>query len=102
MTAYDSLATQNRSVGIDSYMVFNGWVALGVRQRFVNLQGAQGYAMKDFHVVADPGRCADDNARTMVDNKSAADLGGGVNIDAGLAVGIFSHHAGQQRDIQAN
>ena len=44
---------------------------------------AQGNTVVDQHIVADLRGLADDNPHTVVNDQPAADLGPGVNLDAG-------------------
>src|SRR5262249_17497313 len=61
---------------------------------------AQSDTLIKLDVPADIARLADDNARTVVDEEAGTDAGPGVDIDAGLGVGRFRHHARNQGHAQ--
>ena len=58
---------------------------------------AERHALIELDVVADDRRLADDDAGAVVDEEVFADLGAGVDVDAGRAVGIFAHDARDER-----
>ena len=50
-------------------------------------------------MVTDSGSLTDDNASTVVDEEVFADLRAGVDVDTGLRVRVFRHHARDHRDL---
>ena len=100
------LAPQDRGVGIDDHAVADRRVALGVADDLAGLlvageaEGTESYALVELDAFADSCCLADDDAGAMIDEKPPADRGAGMDIDAGLAVGVLGHHAGDQRDVE--
>ena len=96
------LAAQHRGAGIDGHIVLNCGMAFHAPQALTASggQAAQGHALIDFHVLADDGGLADDDAGAMVDEEILPDGGAGMDVDAGDAVGVLRHDAGQQGHLQ--
>ena len=67
---------------------------------FGKRQGPQRHPLVDADVLADAGGLADDHARPVVDRKALVDLGPGVDVDPGEAVGMFGHDPRQERHPQ--
>lgn len=51
--------------------------------------------LMNLHMIADDGGFADDDTRTMVDEEIFADGCPRIDIDAGDAVRMLGHHAGE-------
>src|SRR4029079_19369291 len=66
-----------------------GWAGLALR----DAQRAEGDALVDPDAVADQRGLADDHTGSVVDEERRPDLGAGVDVDAGPAVGKLGHHA---------
>ena len=62
-------------------------------------QRAQRHALIQLDVAADDRRLADDDAGAVVDEEPRADLGAGVDIDTGAAVGVLRHDAGDHGNL---
>ena len=59
-------------------------------------QGPQGYPLVKPHATAYFGSFAHHHPGTMVDEETFADMGPGMNIDTGEAVGVFRHDTRHQ------
>ena len=96
------LAAQDGCTGVNSDVVLNGGVALLAPQALAapGGQSAQGYALVDFHMVANHRGFAHHDAGAVVNEKVFSDGGTGVDVDAGHAVGVFRHHPGQHGNSQ--
>ena len=79
----------------DHHVVADGGVALAL----ADAGAAQGGALVDQAVVSDLHGLADDDAAAVVDDKPAADLGAGVDLDAGPEPGPLGHKAGQEFEL---
>ena len=62
-------------------------------------KGTERYALVDLHVVADDGGFADYHTCCMVDEEVLANGCAGVDIDAGTAMGVLGHDAGDERHV---
>ena len=104
--ADDGVAADDGRVGVDGDVVANGRMPLAAdgRSLFITLDvlgeaaGDEADALVKPHAVADLRRAADDHASAVIDEKMRADVGAGMNVDAGAAVRPFGHHAGQEGD----
>ena len=94
------LTAENRRVGINGYVVFDGRVAFGdvAGIGIGNADGAERDALIHLDAFADNGRFADDDAGSVIDEETLADLCAGVDVDAGAVVYVFAHHAGEDGD----
>ena len=52
-------------------------------------------------MVADDRRLADDDAGPVVDEEVFSDGRAGVDVDAGVVVGVLGHHPGDHGDLHA-
>ena len=98
--ADDRLAAQDGRAGVDGHIVAHGGMALA-RQAGVARPGGQcpqRHALVQLDMAADDGGLADDDARAVVDEEPRPDLCAGVDVDAGAAVGVLRHHAGDHGD----
>lgn len=77
----------------DDHAAFHRGVALAV----ILARAAQGDALIERYVVAHLGGFANDHARAVVDEHTAANLCAGVNFNARLAAGARRYPARQQR-----
>ena len=57
-------------------------------------QRTQGDPLIQLHMIADHGGLADDHTGAVVDEEVFTDLCTGIDVDAGAAVGVFGHDAG--------
>ena len=99
-------APQNRGIGVDHDLVLDRGMAFGFANDLAGLRvagedRAQGDSLVKLDAVADLGCLADDDARAVIDEESAADRGAGVDVDARLAVCVFGHHSRNERHAQA-
>ena len=62
---------------------------------------AEGDVLVERDVVAEDGGFADDDAHAVVDEEAVADLGGGVNFDAGPEAGELGEDAGEEFEVAA-
>ena len=67
---------------------------------FGQRQRPQRHPLVDADVFADAGGLADDHSRPVVDGKALVDLGPGVDVDPGEAVGMLGHDPRQERHPQ--
>src|ERR1700691_260447 len=74
----DGDVAQQLGAGADRYFVADGGMALA----FFFASSAQGHTLIKSDVVAHDGGLADHRAHAVVDEKAAADLGAGVNLDS--------------------
>ena len=86
---------QHLGSAADEHVVSDGGMALAV----VLAGAAQGDAMIDQAVVADLGGLADDDAHPVVNDQAAADLGAGVDLNAGDVAGQLGVQAGQEGKV---
>ena len=91
------LTAQNRSTGVNRNVVLDGGVALFAAQVLpaTGRQRADGDALVNLHIVADDGGLAHYDAGAVVNKEVPANRGAGMDVDAGLAVCVFRHDAGQ-------
>ena len=61
--------------------------------------GAQCDTLVDSYSVSDPGGLAYYDTSTVINEETLTDVGPGVNVDARLAMGIFSHYAREQGNV---
>ena len=61
--------------------------------------GTERHTLIERHVVADDARLADDDTRAVVDGEVLAYLRPGVDVDAGLRVGLLGDDAGDDRHL---
>ena len=99
------LAAEDGGVGVDHDLVLNRGMALDVAEDLTVLvaresEGSERHALVNLNTVADVGGFADDHARSVVDEESPADVRAGVDVDAGLAVGVLGHHPRDQGSAQ--
>ena len=92
-------AAEDRCIGIDGHVVFDGGMAFGQIDgvRIGNAEGAERDTLVDFDVISDDGRFADDDAGAVVDEEGFADLRRGVDVNSRAVVHVFAHHARQNR-----
>jgi len=93
------LAAENGSTCINGDIVFHRGVTLFVGQSLTAAGGkcTQCDTLIDLDVIADGSGFTDYDTGTVVNEEAFADSRTGVDVNAGLAVGIFGHHAGQIR-----
>ena len=100
VVADDRVSAENRAAGVNDDVVLDGRMPLDAREFLLDEPRAERDALIKLHVPADDGRLADDDARSVVDVESRTDRGARVNVDAGLAVGVFRYDARQHRNVQ--
>ena len=93
-------ATQDRRAGIHRHVVEQRWMALGAAQHLTatGRKRTERDALIDLHSFADHRGFTNHHAGTMIDEEIFADGGTRANINAGDAVGVFAHHARNQRN----
>src|ERR1019366_227479 len=102
------LAPQNGGVGIYSDMVLQlrvPFVFVPAPQQTLlilgqRVEGAQGYAVVERHLVPDDGGLTDHHAGTMIDEKRLADGRARMDVNARAAVRDLGHHARNERHIE--
>ncbi len=100
------VTTKDRCVGVNHHMVFDGRVAFGASNQFTGsiggkAQSAQRDSLIDLDVIADFAGFPDYDTRTVIDEEVIADFCTGVDIDAGLFVGPFAHHAWNEGNLES-
>ena len=100
--ADDRLAAEDGRPRVDRDVALDGRMPLGSSQ-FLDACGGlrpEGDAVINLHVIPDAGRLAHDCPGAVVDEKVRADLGPGMEVDAGATVCPFAHDARDQRHAQ--
>lgn len=98
----DRFTAENRSTGIDSYIVLDSGVTLFVFQALTAPCGkcAYGNALIYLDIVADYCSFTHNNARAVVDEEIFSDSRTGMNVDTRYGVGVLGHDTGYQRYSQ--
>ena len=105
MVADNGAAAEHGSASVNNNMITHVGVALAAFNKaavffLLKTFRAERYPLVEFNMVADTAGFAYDNAGTMVNKKVRTNMRAGVNIDARNLVGVFGHHAGNQRQVQ--
>ncbi len=100
----DGDASEDGGVGVDGDEVLDDGVAGHVEHVALGIVlealGTEGDALVEGHVGADDAGLADDDARAVVDGEVLADGGTGVDVDAGLGVGLLGDDARYDGHLQ--
>src|SRR5450759_1784958 len=93
------VAPEHRRARVDGDVIVDRRVPLHPTQRLPAARGerTQGDALVDLDVVTDDSRLPNHDAGAVVDEETLADRGAGVNVDTGLAMCAFAHHARNER-----
>ena len=96
------VAAQDRRIGIDRHIVFNGGMPLLPPETLPapGRKAAQRHALIDFHTLTDHSGLTNDDARAMVNKEVVSDHRARVNIDTGNTVGMLRHDSGNHRNTQ--
>ncbi len=105
VVADDRFAAEDGRVGIDHHTVFNRRMPLVASDQIAvviggKAEGPQRHALINLDVIADFACLADHHAGAVVDEEVIADGRPRMNVDAGLLVGPFANHAGNERHPQ--
>jgi len=101
--ADEGFSAEDGGAGVDGDIIFEGGVSFGAAKRLAAAGGesAECDALVDLDVFADDRGFADDDAGAVIDEEEFVDGGAGVDVDAGDAVGVFGHDAGDEGDLEA-
>src|SRR6266540_63557 len=94
----DGVAAEDRGIGVNDDLVFDRGMALlrfgGACLALGQRAPTEGDALIDAHALSDDRRFADDDSGAVIDEEPLADRCTGVDVDAGLLVGVLGDHAG--------
>ena len=94
----DGDAAQDGGIGVDGDVVLDDGVSRDVEHIALlvvfEALGTEGDTLIEGDVVADDAGLADDDTRAVVDGEVLANLGTGVDVDAGLGMGLLGDDAG--------
>src|ERR1039458_1959055 len=101
-TTADGDAPENGRAGVDDDFVFKDGMPLAALDDgpgLVDLKPLrpQRDRLIEPHATTDPRRLTDHNAGAVIDEEALADLGAGMNVNAGLRVSEFGNDPGQHR-----
>ena len=101
IASHHGFAAEHARIRVNGHVVLDGGMALHACELLPRSRGkrAEGNALVDLDVVADDGRFADDHAGGVIDEEVLADGGSRVDVDAGAAMGVLGHDAGNERHI---
>src|SRR3569623_3558309 len=105
-TAADGDAAEYRGAGVDHNVVLDDGVARQTLLQDPGLSGrkaigAERHCLIEPHAFADHSGLADHHAGAVSDEETAAYLGAGMNVDAGVGMGDLGEHARDQRHAGA-
>ena len=89
---------ENGCVGVDDDAILDGRMSLGTTDQLAirigcEAQCAQRHPLIDFNMIADVASFADHHSRSVINKKRFTDCRAWMNIDSGLLVCPFGHHA---------
>ncbi len=96
--AYRGFSAEDGGVGIDRNVVLDVGVTLGAFDQltaviFGKAFRAERDAVIELHIVADFADLANDDARSMIDEKVCANRGAGMDVDTCSRMSPLRHHA---------